>query len=141
MPAGLSDHTLEESVAVAAVALGACMVEKHLTLSRADGGPDAAFSLEPEEFASLVRAIRSCEASLGEVRFGPTEAETETRRFRRSLFVVSPVAAGEALTEDHIRSVRPADGLAPHHLPEVLGRRARRALSPGTPLGWEDLED
>lgn len=137
LPVGLSDHTLDEAVVVAAVALGACIVEKHLTLSRADGGPDGAFSLEPVELRSLVDAIRLCEQGLGEARIGPGEAEKETRRFRRSLFVVADVAAGEELTERNVRSIRPADGLAPRHLAELLGRKAARDIARGTPLSWD----
>jgi len=137
VPVGLSDHTLDEAVVVAAVALGACMVEKHLTLARADGGPDASFSLEPDELRSLVSAVRRCRTALGEPRLGPTEHERETRRFRRSLFVVADVAEGEPFSEANVRSVRPGDGLAPRHLPEVLGRRAARPVARGTPLSWD----
>ena len=137
LPVGLSDHTLDEAVVVAAVTLGACIVEKHFTLARADGGADSAFSLEPDELRSLVASIRLCEEALGEPRLAPTEAEEETRRFRRSLFVVADVAAGEKLTPENLRSVRPADGLAPKHLPEVLGRTAARDIARGTPLSWD----
>jgi N-acetylneuraminate synthase len=139
VPVGLSDHTLDAEVVVAAVALGACIVERHLTLRRADGGPDGSFSLEPEELAAMVRSIRLAERALGTARFGPGESEREMLRFRRSLFVVSAVAAGEAITEAHVRSIRPGAGLAPRHLREVLGRRAARNLRAGEPLRWEDL--
>ncbi|MFN8535693.1 MAG: pseudaminic acid synthase [Dehalococcoidia bacterium] len=137
VPVGLSDHTLSPTAAIAAVALGACLIEKHLTLSRADGGPDAAFSLEPAEFGDLVRAVRETEASLGGVRTGPTEREQASRLLRRSLFVVKDVAAGEILTEANVRSIRPGHGLAPKHLGSVIGRPAACAISRGEPLRWE----
>jgi len=140
VPVGLSDHTLDEAVAVSAVALGACIVEKHLTLARGDGGPDAAFSLEPEELRRLVQTLRRTERALGEARYGATEAEAETRRFRRSLFVVADVAEGEELTAANVRSIRPGDGLPPRELERVLGRRATRALARGTPLAWEHVD-
>jgi N-acetylneuraminate synthase len=139
VPVGLSDHTLDPEVPVAAVALGACIVERHLTLRRADGGPDAAFSLEPQELAAMVTSLRLCEAALGEERFGPREDEREMMRFRRSLFVVRDVRAGEPLTAENVRSIRPGAGLAPRHLPEVIGRRAARDLPRGTPLAWDQL--
>jgi len=137
VPAGLSDHTLGIAAPVAAVALGACVIEKHLTLSRSDGGPDSGFSLEPAEFAAMVRAVREAEAALGEVRFGPAEHEEPSRVFRRSLFVVKEVKAGERFTKDNVRSIRPGHGLAPKHLEAVLGRRATRDIDPGTPLSWD----
>lgn len=137
LPVGLSDHTLGVSVPVAAVALGACIVEKHFTLSRADGGPDSAFSLEPDEFRSMVQAIRHTERALGGIHYGATRREKESRRFRRSLFVVKDVRAGERLTEDHIRSIRPAHGLHPRYFETVLGRRASRDIDAGTPLSWD----
>lgn len=133
---GLSDHTLGITVPVAAVALGACIIEKHFTLSRTVPGPDSAFSLEPLEFRAMVDAVRQTEAALGSVRYGVTPDEEKSRVFRRSLFVVADVAAGELLTPANIRSIRPGFGLAPRHLPDVLGRRAARAISRGTPLEW-----
>ncbi|MBW2723239.1 MAG: pseudaminic acid synthase [Deltaproteobacteria bacterium] len=136
---GLSDHTLDDATVIAAVALGACIIERHFTLDRNDGGPDASFSLEPAEFRSMASAIRLTEKSLGEVRYQPTDAERETRRFRRSLFVVEDIAAGEPITTQNVRSIRPADGLAPKHLDDALGRPAARDLSRGTPLSFEDL--
>ena len=139
VPVGLSDHTLDPEVPVAALALGACIVERHLTLRRADGGPDAAFSLEPHELSAMVRSLRLCEAALGSAPFGPREDEREMTRFRRSLFVVRDVRAGERLTPENVRSIRPGAGLAPKHLPEVLGRRAARDLPRGTPLAWDQL--
>lgn len=144
VPIGLSDHTLDATAAVAAVALGAVIVEKHLTLDRRRGGPDSAFSLEPAEFAALVRAIRQAEAALGAgassasadaQELGPREAAS--RQFRRSLFVVAEMAAGEVFTEANVRSIRPGCGLKPKHLDEVLGRRSARAIARGTPLSWD----
>lgn len=140
LPVGLSDHTPGIAVSVAAVALGATLIEKHLTLSRADGGPDSAFSLEPQEFSSLVDAVRAAEKSLGEVHYGVSPGEARTQPFRRSLFVVSEVKKGDRFTDVNVRSIRPANGLHPRHLAEVLGRRASRDIERGTPLGW-DLVD
>lgn len=139
-PVGLSDHTTGIVAPVVAVSLGASIVEKHLTISRAAGGPDSAFSLEPHEFRELVDAVRAAERSLGEARFEPTPLEAESRRFRRSLFVVKPVRRGEPFTEDNVRSIRPAGGLAPKHLDQVVGKRAARDLEPGTPLAWDLVE-
>jgi N-acetylneuraminate synthase len=136
VPAGLSDHTLGIAAPVAAVALGASIIEKHFTLSRRDPGPDSAFSLEPAEFREMVTAIRIAERALGEVSYGPTEAEKPSLLFRRSLFVVKDVQVGEELTAENVRSIRPGHGLAPRHLPEVLGRRAARDIERGTPLAW-----
>ena len=135
-PAGLSDHTMGVAVPVAAVALGACILEKHLCLRRADGGPDGAFSLEPEEFKAMVAAVRTAERSLGLVQFAPSPSEVNSRRFRRSLFIVTDVKKGELFTEQNVRSIRPADGLHPRYYPEVLGKRAAVDIEPGTPLAW-----
>lgn len=139
-PVGLSDHTLGTAAAVASVALGACVIEKHFTFDRNEPGPDSAFSLEPHEFRSLVREVREAESALGSVRYGPSEREKPSLAFRRSLFVVRDVRAGEVLTEDHVRSIRPGDGLAPRHLPGVLGRRVTRDVARGTPLDWSLIE-
>jgi pseudaminic acid synthase len=133
---GLSDHTLGIAVPVAAAALGACIVEKHFTLSRDIPGPDSAFSLEPHEFKVMVEAIRTAEKALGEVRYGVSEREAQSRVFRRSLFVVKDMKAGEIFTEENVRSVRPGYGLPPKHLKDVLGRRAVRDIARGTPLSW-----
>ncbi len=135
-PAGLSDHTMGIAVAVAAVALGACIIEKHLCLSRADGGPDSAFSLEPREFKAMVDAVRTAEKALGSVQFAPCAREAGSLRFRRSLFVAENVRKGEAFTAQNVRSIRPSDGLHPRHLKEVLGQRAARDIEKGTPLDW-----
>ncbi|MCC6646711.1 MAG: pseudaminic acid synthase [Polyangiaceae bacterium] len=134
---GLSDHTTDPVAAITAVALGARVVEKHLIVDRAWGGPDAFFSLEPAEFAEMVRRVRVAEAAMGAPRFGPSAEERSSVAFRRSLFVAADVAEGELLTADNVRSVRPSHGLSPRHLPDVLGRRAARALSAAEPLAWD----
>lgn len=136
-PVGLSDHSLAAAVSVAAVALGASIVEKHLTLARSQPGPDSAFSLEPAEFQAMVAAVRAAERALGAVHYGATPHEAAARALRRSLFVVKPVASGERFTPDNVRSIRPADGLHPRHLAEVLEATAACDLEPGTPLRWE----
>jgi len=137
VPVGLSDHTMGIAVPVAAVALGACIIEKHLTLSRSEPGPDSAFSLEPQEFKAMVDAVRVAEKALGEVHFGCSEKEASSRVFRRSLFVVQDVRSGAAFTSDNVRSIRPGHGLHTRHLPEILGRRAARDIERGTPLSWD----
>ena len=134
---GLSDHTLGIAVSVAAVAMGACFIEKHFTLRRADGGPDSAFSLEPEELTELVNGCRTAWAALGQVHYDPKGSEQGNATFRRSLYVVSDIAAGETLCADNVRSIRPGFGLLPKHLPDVLGRRAIRDLKRGDPLDWD----
>ena len=141
VPAGLSDHTLGIAVPVAAVALGACLIEKHLTLSRATPGPDSAFSLEPDEFRAMVVAVRTAEQALGRVQDGPTSEEKASLAFRRSLYVVADVRAGERFTPANVRSIRPANGLSPKDLPALLGRRATRDIAAGTPLSWEMIAD
>jgi len=136
VPTGLSDHSMGHVAAVAAVALGACIVEKHFTLSRSDPGPDSAFSMEPAELKAMIDAIRTTEAALGGIHYEPTPAEAESRRFRRSLFVTRDVRKGEMFTSENVRSVRPAAGMHPRHLPEVYGRKATKAIPAGTPLEW-----
>lgn len=133
-PVGLSDHTMSDEVALGSVALGACVVEKHLTLERSSGGIDAGFSLEPEEFARMVRGLRVLQQALGNPTLGPTRQDRAQRRFRRSIFVSQDVAAGEVLTPSNLRVVRPADGLEPSRWQTVLGKRAARALRAGRPL-------
>ena len=133
---GLSDHTLGTEVPVAGVSLGARIIEKHLTLSREEEGPDSDFSLEPDEFAEMVQSVRKTEKALGEVRYEKTEKESESETFRRSLFVVEDVEEGELFTEENVRSIRPGHGLAPKHLETVLGSTAAQSLSRGTPLSW-----
>lgn len=140
VPAGLSDHTLGIAVPVAAVALGACLIEKHFTLSRAKPGPDAAFSLEPHEFKAMVDAVRDAEKALGRVSYELTEKEKVSKVFRRSLFVVRDVKQGEPFTAENVRSIRPGNGLAPKHFDAIVGRKARRNIARGTPLAWEWIE-
>lgn len=137
VPVGLSDHTLDLAVPVTAVALGACILEKHFTLSRAVPGPDNAFSLEPQEFKATVEALRTTEKALGVVNYEPTAKEKGSRVHRRSLFTVRDLRAGEPFTADNVRSIRPGQGLPPKHLPEILKRRAARDIPRGTPLAWD----
>jgi pseudaminic acid synthase len=137
VPVGLSDHTMGIAAPVAAVALGACILEKHLTLSRSTPGPDSAFSLEPQEFKAMIDAVRIAERALGEVHFGLSEKEKASRAFRRSLFVVEDVKQGETFNTANVRSIRPGHGLHPRHLTEVVGKTAARSIKRGTPLSWE----
>jgi N-acetylneuraminate synthase len=138
---GLSDHTMGVGVAVAAVALGATVVEKHFTLARADGGVDASFSLEPNELAALVTETERAWQGMGQVRYGVQSAqERQSLAFRRSLYVVRDLAAGETLTADAVRAIRPGFGLPPKHLEAVIGRRVRQAVPRGTPLAWDLLD-
>ncbi|PSQ96831.1 MAG: pseudaminic acid synthase [Bacteroidetes bacterium SW_9_63_38] len=133
---GLSDHTLGTEVPVAAVSLGARIVEKHLTLSHDDEGPDSDFSLEPDEFAEMVQAVRKTEKALGEVRYETTEKESESKTFRRSLFAVQDIEEGEAFTKENVRSIRPGDGLHTRHYHEVLDGEAAQDIARGVPLDW-----
>jgi pseudaminic acid synthase len=137
VPVGLSDHTMGIAVPVAAVAMGACIIEKHITLSRADGGPDSTFSLEPSEFRAMVEAVRIAEAALGGVSYDITEKERNSRRFRRSLFVVRDMQAGDVFSCENVRSIRPGYGLPVKELADVLGRTAKVAIARGTPLSRE----
>ena len=137
VPAGLSDHTMGTAVPVAAVALGACIIEKHLTLSRTEPGPDSAFSLEPREFKEMTDAVRVAEKAVGGIHFGFAPKEESSRVFRRSLFVVRDVKQGQAFTVENVRSIRPGHGLHTRHLSEVLGRHAARDIERGTPLSWD----
>jgi N-acetylneuraminate synthase len=125
------------AVPVAAVSLGACIVEKHFTLSRSVPSPDSAFSVEPQEFKAMVEAIRTAEKAVGEVRYEVGEQEAKSRVFRRSLFVVKNMKAGELFTAENVRSIRPSHGLHPRHLKDVLGRHATEDIRRGTPLRWE----
>lgn len=136
---GLSDHTTGIGAAVASVTLGAVLIEKHFTLNRADGGVDSAFSLEPSELKSLVTESKRAWQALGEVRYGPNESEKKSLIFRRSLFAVMDIKAGETLTEENVRSLRPCLGMPAKHLPEVLGRSARHDIKKGTPLTFDHL--
>jgi N-acetylneuraminate synthase len=137
VPVGLSDHTLGLGAPLAAVALGACVIEKHVTLDRGDGGVDSAFSLEPHEVRALVADSERAWQALGGTTIGPTEAERESLRFRRSLYVVEDVRAGQPVTGANVRSIRPAGGLAPDAITSVLGRTFRTAAAKGTPLTWD----
>jgi pseudaminic acid synthase len=136
-PVGLSDHTQGIAIPVAAATLGACIIEKHLTLSRSLGGPDAEFSLEPREFKEMVEAVRVAEKALGSVQWGPTPHEESSRRFRRSLFVVQNMKRGDVFSESNLRSIRPSQGLHTRYLPQILGKRAARPIARGTPLSWD----
>jgi N-acetylneuraminate synthase len=137
VPVGLSDHTMGIAAPVAAVVLGACIIEKHLTLSRAIPGPDSGFSLEPQEFKAMVEAVRTAEKALGEVHYDLSSKEEASRVFRRSLFVVQDVKRGETFTAMNVRSIRPGYGLHTRHLGEVLGKQAVRDIERGTPLSWD----
>ncbi|MFA0308135.1 pseudaminic acid synthase [Vibrio splendidus] len=134
---GLSDHTMDIGVSVAAVALGACVIEKHFTLARADGGPDSAFSLEKEELKSLVTNCNMAFESIGKPNFISTEVELQTKVHRRSLYVVKDIKKGEVFTEEHVRSIRPGNGILPKYLDDVLGSNATEDLSFGTPLNFK----
>jgi len=136
---GLSDHTIGVGVSVASVALGATVIEKHFTLARADGGVDSAFSLEPAEMRQLVEETTRAWQSLGQVTYGPTAAEKGSLQFRRSLYVVQDIKAGDTLSPANVRAIRPGQGLAPRHLNEILGRTALRDAPRGTPLSWSLL--
>ena len=138
-PIGLSDHTMGVGASVAAVALGACVIEKHFTLSRAEGGVDSAFSLEPHELKLLVEETARAHQALGMVQLCVQPSEEKSRVFKRSIYVAQPIAAGEAFTADNLRIIRPGDGLLPRYWDVVLGRRAVRDLRPGTPLAWDAL--
>jgi pseudaminic acid synthase len=140
VPVGISDHTLGTTIPIAAVALGACIVEKHFTLSRNTPGPDSSFSLEPQEFKTMVDSIREIERALGKVNYTVTEHEIASRAFRRSLFVVEDIAEGEMLTEKNIRSIRPGYGLPPKYFNDILGKKAKGNLCRGTPLNWDHFQ-
>jgi len=136
---GLSDHTIGIGTAVAAVALGATMIEKHFTLRRADGGVDSTFSLEPEEMAALVMETERAWQALGQVCYGVTEAERGSLVFRRSLYIAEDLKAGDVLTRKSLRAVRPGRGLPPKYLEQLLGRKVNQAVKKGTPMQWELL--
>lgn len=136
---GLSDHTMGSAVAVAAVALGACVIEKHFCLDRSLGGVDSSFSMEPAEFKQMVADIRIVEKAMGKVNYHRTEKEQESTAFRRSLFVVEDVKKGEVFTERNVRSIRPGHGLHTRYLPVVLGKKAKDDIPRGTPLCWSML--
>lgn len=137
---GLSDHSMGSTAAVTSVALGAKMIEKHLTLSRADGGPDAAFSMEPEEFKKMAQEVRIAEKALGRVTYELTEKQKKSREDGRSLFVVKDIKAGEIFTKENVRSIRPAFGLHTMYYEKILGQRAKTDLPKGTPLDWKYID-
>lgn len=136
---GLSDHTMGIGVAVASVILGATVIEKHFTLRRADGGVDSSFSLEPDEMAALVTETERAWQSIGHVTYGATKADEKSKAFRRSLYFVEDVNAGDELTPKNVRAIRPGFGLSPGELPQILGRKAARDVKRGTPLSWDML--
>lgn len=137
---GLSDHTMGIGVALASVALGATVIEKHFTLSRADGGVDSAFSMEPEEMRALVEETEKAWLALGRVYYGATEKEKASLKFRRSLYIVKDMQAGEVITKEHVRSIRPGYGLAPKYLEIVIGKKVKRNVMKGTALTWDLIE-
>lgn len=141
VPCGLSDHTMGIEIPVAAVALGAKVIEKHFTLSRDVPGPDSAFSLEPKEFKAMVEAVRNVEMAIGSVSYAQTEKESASRAFRRSLYVVEDIGAGEQFTSTNVRSIRPGFGLAPKHLSKILNRKAAVDLARGTALNWDYISE
>lgn len=134
---GLSDHTMGCGVAVASVAFGAVLVEKHFTLARSDGGVDSTFSLEPHELRQLRDETERAWLSLGRVTYGGTEAETESRAFRRSLYISEDMAEGDVLTPTNLRAIRPGFGLSPKFFDILIGKRVNRALLKGTPVSWD----
>jgi pseudaminic acid synthase len=137
---GLSDHTLGIGAAVASVALGASVIEKHVTLDRAEGGVDAAFSLEPQELAELVRETQTASEALGTVHFGVTDEEHASRVFRRTLYICEDLKAGDMLTQKNVRAIRPGLGLPPKFIDQFVGRKISKAVKRGTPVGWELLD-
>lgn len=138
---GLSDHTLDNTTAISSVALGASIIEKHFTLDRSGGGPDDSFSLEPSELAALCRDVRTAWSALGRIDFGRKSSEQGNVQFRRSLYFVKNLRAGDLITADSVRSVRPGFGLVPKYLDEILGRYLDRDVEVGTPVTWTHLRD
>ena len=139
VPVGLSDHSAGDIAAIVAVSMGACVVEKHMCLSRNIPNPDAAFSMEPAEFKKMVDDIRDALEIKGNVQYGPTEKEEDNLKFRRSLFAVKEIHAGDTFTEENVRSIRPSNGLKPIYLKELLGKKAKRDIPYGMPILEEDL--
>ena len=139
VPVGLSDHSAGDIAAIVAVSMGACVVEKHMCLSRNIPNPDAAFSMEPAEFKKMVDDIRDALEIKGNVQYGPTEKEEDNLKFRRSLFAVKEIHVGETFTEENVRSIRPSDGLKPIYMKELLGKKAKRDIPYGMPILEEDL--
>ncbi|MEO5360137.1 MAG: pseudaminic acid synthase [Nitrospirota bacterium] len=141
VPVGLSDHTVGHLAAVAATALGASIIEKHFILDKALGGPDAAFSLDPVEFAAMVKAVRDVERALGRADYTISERVEKSREHARSLFVVKSIQAHEPFTEANVKSIRPGFGLHPRYLTDILGKKAKAAIEKGTPLSWDMIAD
>jgi pseudaminic acid synthase len=137
LPTGLSDHTLGISAPIAAVALGASIIEKHVTLDRRGGGPDDAFSLEPQEFKKMVAAVREVEKAIGSVKYSTSKIESGSRVFRRSLFFVKDVNENDLITLENVRCIRPGNGLSPNHLDNILGMKVTKNVKKGTPVSWE----
>lgn len=137
---GLSDHTMGHAVPIAAVALGARVIEKHFIIDREIGGPDASFSMTPDEFKLMVEGVRQAEAALGNVSYELTDKVRNSRKFSRSLFIAQDVRKGEVFTAANVRSVRPGDGLSPKHIHDVLGAKSRGEFKAGTPLSWDKIE-
>lgn len=133
---GLSDHTMGVGVAIASIALGACVIEKHFTLDRSDGGVDSTFSIEPKELEILVESARSAKDAIGNISYGPVGAEKNSVQFRRSIYIVEDILCGQELTADNIRIIRPGYGLAPKHFDLMLGRKAKQDIKAGTALNW-----
>jgi N-acetylneuraminate synthase len=138
---GLSDHTLDSTASIASVALGATIIEKHIIGNRSDGGPDAVFSCEPEELRKLIQQVNDAWSAMGSVRFGPSERETASIAFRRSLRASSFIRAGEVITEFNVRSMRPAGGLLPVHLREIVGKCVSQDLSIGAAITWDVISE
>jgi pseudaminic acid synthase len=140
VPTGLSDHTMGNTIAVAAVAIGACIIEKHFCLDRNNLGPDSSFSMEPNEFKQMVKDIRTTEKALGKINYELTDSQEKSKAFRRSLFAVENIQKGEIFTNKNIRSIRPSYGLPPKYLEVIFGKKAKTNIQKGTPLAWEILE-
>lgn len=136
---GLSDHTMGIGVAVASVALGATVIEKHFTMRRSDGGVDSAFSMEPEEMAALARETKQAWQALGKVSYGPTPSEMKSLQFRRSLYIVADLQPGDTLSNENLRAIRPGLGLPPKHLEGLFGKKVNRSIKRGTPMSWDFL--
>lgn len=136
---GLSDHTMGIGVSVAAVALGARVIEKHFTLRRADGGVDSAFSLEPDELKALVDETKNAFLALGEISYGVQQAEEKSKFFKRSIYVSKDIAVGDVFTNDNLKIIRPGNGLAPKFIDDVIGKKAKVSIKAGTPLNWDIL--
>lgn len=134
---GLSDHTMGIGAAVAATALGAVAIEKHITTKRSDGGVDSAFSLEPDELAALVRETETAAAAIGKVSYGPSESECSSLVFRRTLYIVEDIEAGAVLTPSNLRAIRPGSGLPPKYIEQLMGKKVSRAVKRGTPVSWD----